>query len=129
MDDRNQSFLSVLAQVFRSSSQGGVKQASSDGPGPSKSKKVNTPCQNWNLGVCEDPCVNRHKHGVCSECSGQHTAQEVNSCLTQLQAHFGKALMVEAQKVVDLAAGGPKTFNRPMLKRKASGTSLDGPCY
>lgn len=40
-----------------------------------------------------------------------------------------KALVVESQKVVDLVAAGPRTFNKLMLKQKVSGTSLDGPHY
>ena len=38
-----------------------------------------------------------------------------------------KALVVEAQ--ADLAAAGPRTFNKLMLKWKALGTLLDGPRY
>lgn len=88
MDDRNQSFLSILSQLFRTGSQGTKRP--SDGPGPPKSKKHATICRNWNLGLCEEPCPNKRKHGVCSECAGRHPARESNSCYAQLQARFGK---------------------------------------
>ena len=50
-------------------------------------QRASIPCENWNLelGACvNDPCINRRKHGVCSECGGGHKAKDVSSCRNAL---------------------------------------------
>ena len=90
MDDKNESHLSILSQLYRASSQNSQKRPS-DGGGSSRPKRPTTACHNWNLGVCNsDPCPNRRKHGTCSECGGQHPAKDISGCLTQLQARRRK---------------------------------------
>ena len=92
MDDKNESHLLILSQLYCASSQGNQKHLL-DGGGSSQPKRPTTPCHNWNLGICiSDPCPNRRKHGVCSECGGQHPAKDVSRCLTQLQVVMCKGL-------------------------------------
>jgi len=92
MDDKNESHLLILSQLYCASSQGNQKHLL-DGGGSSQPKRPTTPCHNWNLGICvSDPCPNRCKHGVCSECGGQHPAKDVSRCLTQLQVVMCKGL-------------------------------------
>jgi hypothetical protein len=85
LDDRDQLQLPLLVQLFRGSASHNKRDSDSESSGTS-SKRASVPCQNWNLGFCDDdPCPNRRKHGVCSECGGQHRAKEFGGCHTKLQ--------------------------------------------
>lgn len=92
MDDKDESHLSILSQLYRASSQveNNKHKRAVDAVGSSRQKRATTICNNWNLGFCEDPCPNRRKHGVCCECGGRHAAREASSCLAQVQARRGK---------------------------------------
>lgn len=88
LDDRGQLNIPLMAQMFRpnSSSATSTKRSAPSGSTPAPSKRVTIPCENWNLGNCEEPCENRRKHGICSECGGQHKEREQEKCYTLLQA-------------------------------------------
>ena len=83
MDDRSRLHLPLLAQMFR-------KREMADHSFDTPAKRATVPCQNWNRGVCPDPCVNRRRHGICCECGGRHQAREKDSCLSSLEARSGK---------------------------------------
>lgn len=90
MDDINKLQAPLLAQMFRGRS-GGLKRGHDGQTGPSSpsSKRASVICHNWNFGSCADPCVNRRKHGTCSECGEQHRALDSESCFALLQARRG----------------------------------------
>jgi hypothetical protein len=91
MDDYNALQAPLLAQMFRARSHG-LKRGSNSQAGTSStpSKRASVICLNWNYGLCTDPCVNRRKHGSCSECGNQHRARDYDPCFTLLQARRGK---------------------------------------
>jgi hypothetical protein len=94
MDDRGQHNLTLLTQMFRTSpsSGGPAKRPASGGQGSGSSKRASIPCQNWNLGMCdESPCPNRRLHGTCSECGNPHRAKDNERCLSLLQARRRKS--------------------------------------
>lgn len=66
----------------------GIKRGHESQPGPTPSKRASAVCHNWNFG--SDPCVNRRKHGTCSECGDQHRAVDSETCFTLLQARRGR---------------------------------------
>ncbi|KAF8868113.1 hypothetical protein CPB84DRAFT_1819515 [Gymnopilus junonius] len=76
LDDCNHLHLPLLSQMFCSSH----KHDSVD-QGESTSKCSMVLCQNWNAGICLDPCC---KHGVCCECGKQHQARDHEVCYTHL---------------------------------------------
>jgi hypothetical protein len=90
MDDFNKLQASLLVQMFRGRSSG-LKRGHEAQSGPSSppSKRASAICHNWNFGSCADPCVNRRKHGTCSECGEQHRALDSDSCFALLQARRG----------------------------------------
>ncbi|EDQ98591.1 uncharacterized protein LACBIDRAFT_298826 [Laccaria bicolor S238N-H82] len=83
MDDRSRLHLPLLAQMFR-------KREMADHSFDAPAKRAAVPCQNWNQGICSDPCVNRRRHGICCECGGRHQAREKESCNSSLEARSGK---------------------------------------
>ena len=90
MDDFNKLQASLLIQIFHGCSSGlkhGHKAQS--GPSSPPSKHTLAICHNWNFSSCADPCVNRRKHGTCSECGEQHRALDSDSCFPLLQARRG----------------------------------------
>jgi len=92
LDNRNQTQLPLLTQMFQAGARASSSKRSS-GPASTSSgpsKRSATVCQNWNIGFCDDPCVNRRKHGTCSECGGQHRAKDVESCFASLHARRAK---------------------------------------
>ncbi|KAJ7190678.1 hypothetical protein B0H12DRAFT_1207250 [Mycena haematopus] len=92
MDDRGQHNISLLSQLFRPQSSGSnsKRQAPPGGQTSGVSKRATVPCQNWNLGFCEEPCSNRRMHGTCSECGKSHRAKDHKKCLSALQARRSK---------------------------------------
>ena len=84
LDDRDQLQVPLLAQLFRGSASYNKRDLDSD-PTSASQKRATVPCQNWNLGFCDDPCPNHRKHGFCCECGGQHRAKEFEECLAKLQ--------------------------------------------
>jgi hypothetical protein len=82
LDDREMLHAPLLVQLFSSSSSSNKRDSDSS---PSPPKRATVPCQNWSLGLCDDPCSNRRKHGVCSECGEPHRAKEVDRCFTSLR--------------------------------------------
>ncbi|KAJ7722282.1 hypothetical protein DFH07DRAFT_872073 [Mycena maculata] len=91
MDDRSQLNIALLSQMFRYSPASGTSGTSTKRSAPNSSggpaKRASIACQNWNMGFCNDPCVNRRMHGSCSECGKSHRARDQEKCLTSLQAH------------------------------------------
>lgn len=84
LDDKEQLQVPLLVQFFCGTASQHKRDSDSDSSNiPSKRSTV--PCQNWSLGFCDDPCSNRRKHGVCSECGGQHRVKEFTECLEKLQ--------------------------------------------
>jgi hypothetical protein len=88
LDDRNRLHVSVMSQLVAvadgiGSSQG-TKRASMFGGPPAK--HLDIICDNWNWGNCaEDPCLAGRRHGICSECRGDHRARDVDTCLLRLK--------------------------------------------
>jgi hypothetical protein len=87
MDDRGRLHLPLLAQMFR-------KREMADHSSDTSAKRATVPCQNWNRGICSDPCVNRRRHGICCECGGRHQAQDKESCHSSLEARSGKGFSI-----------------------------------
>ena len=85
LDDRSESMVSILSQLFR-----GSKRGADTGTSPRLGKKQAATCYNWNLGICDDPCDYGRKHGICSECRGPHHAKELSTCDSAFQARHGK---------------------------------------
>ncbi|KIJ89602.1 hypothetical protein K443DRAFT_15952 [Laccaria amethystina LaAM-08-1] len=86
MDDRTQLNVPLLARMFQSTGSSSKKR-SNPSPSPSSpSKRSTIPCRNWNMGICDAPCPNGRKHGICCECEGQHRAKDEPVCNTLLQA-------------------------------------------
>ena len=83
MDDRGRLHLPLLAQMFQ-------KCEMADHSHDTPAKRATVPFQNWNRGICFDPCVNRRKHGICCECGGKHQAREKEPCHSSLEARSGK---------------------------------------
>ncbi len=81
MSEHNINMLSLLTTSV-SSSQGKRASASLY----VSSKRLAVPCENWNMGICSDPCKNRRQHGFCSECGDSHRARDKPECLILLQA-------------------------------------------
>ena len=82
LDDREMLHAPLLVQLFSSSSTSNKHDSDSS---PSPPKQASVPCQNWSMGLCDDPCSNRRKHGVCSECGESHRAKEVDRCFISLR--------------------------------------------
>ncbi|KAF8805747.1 hypothetical protein BYT27DRAFT_7103856 [Phlegmacium glaucopus] len=82
LDDRDMLQIPLLVQLFRGSNSSFKRDL--DSPPSNPAKRSTIPCQNWNLGFCDDPCLNRRKHGICCECGGQHRAKEFEGCLGKL---------------------------------------------
>jgi hypothetical protein len=87
LDDKEELQLPLLTQLYRGANSG--SKHDSDSPASGFSKRATVPCQNWSLGICNDPCPNRRKHGICSECGGQHRAKEIDGCRKKLQERKG----------------------------------------
>ena len=71
MDNCSQVNVPLLVHMF----QGGSSLKKHSNPTPllnSPLKCLSVPCHNWNMGLCSAPCVNGHRHGICSECEGGH---------------------------------------------------------
>ncbi|KZP33827.1 hypothetical protein FIBSPDRAFT_810364 [Athelia psychrophila] len=84
MDSREHLQIPLFSQMFNSSNK---RASSSQQPtSPTGAKRVDAPCINWNYGACEDPCNGRRKHGICTQCGGEHRARDVIACFTELQA-------------------------------------------
>jgi hypothetical protein len=90
MDDRTQLNVPLLARMFQSTSSSSKKRSNPSPSSSSPSKRSTIPCRNWNMGICDAPCPNGRKHGVCSECEGQHRAKDEPVCDTLLQARQRK---------------------------------------
>ncbi|CAA7269205.1 unnamed protein product [Cyclocybe aegerita] len=87
MDDHGELQALVLAQMYRPSATPTLplaKRIASDSHQPSPAKRADIPCQLWNMGKCNDPCVNRRKHGTCSECGDSHRAYDTPTCRASL---------------------------------------------
>lgn len=82
LDDREMLHAPLLVQLF-SGSTSSNKCDSDSSPDPPKRAMV--PCQNWSLGLCDDPCNNQRKHGICSECGEKYRAKDVDGCLASLR--------------------------------------------
>jgi uncharacterized membrane protein len=96
MDDLNLLQAPLLTQMFCAHSHG-LKRGSDSQAGPSSSsKRASVICHNWNYGSCADPCINRRKHGTCSECGSQHRALDSEPCFALLQARRNKNTSVAA---------------------------------
>ena len=91
MDDYNALQAPLLAQMFHARSHG-LKRGPDTQAGSSSapSKRASVICHNWNFGSCADPCVNRRKHGTCSECGNQHCALDSEPCFNLLQSRRTK---------------------------------------
>jgi hypothetical protein len=86
MDDRTQLNVPLLARMFQSTGSSS-KKCSNPSPSPSSpSKRSTIPCRNWNMGICDAPCPNGRKHGICCECEDQHRAKDEPVCNTLLLA-------------------------------------------
>ena len=83
MDDRSRLHLRLLPRMFR-------KREMADHSFNTPAKRATVPCQNWNRGICSDPCVNQRRHGICCECGGRHQVREKELCHSSLEAHSGK---------------------------------------
>ena len=86
LDDRTQLNVPLLAHMFQGSSPSSKKRSNPMASSSSPSKCSSVPCRNWNMGICEAPCPNGRRHGVCCECEGQHQAKDEPVCNTLLQA-------------------------------------------
>jgi hypothetical protein len=86
MDDLARLLLFMVSHMLAGSSKTGrgSKRPSTTSENPSN-KRMEQVCENWNLGICKDPCKNRRKHGVCSECGQSHAANTVNGCIARLK--------------------------------------------
>ncbi|KAF5392589.1 hypothetical protein D9757_002094 [Collybiopsis confluens] len=57
----------------------------------SPSKRQTSACILWNQNRCPaDPCRNKRRHGVCSECGEAHRAIDNDSCRAKLTARSGR---------------------------------------
>ena len=86
MDDRSQLNVPLLAHMFQSTSLSVKKRSNPTPLSSSPSKCSLVPCRNWNMGLCDSPCLNGCRHGICCECEGQHQAKDELVCDTLLQA-------------------------------------------
>jgi len=86
MDDWNQFNVPLLACMFQSTSSSVKKHSNPTPSSSSPSKHSSVPCQNWNMGLCDSPCPNGHRHGICCKCEGWHQAKDEPVCDTLLQA-------------------------------------------
>lgn len=82
LDERNQLHIPLLVQLFRGTSSGNKHDLE---PSTTPPTCAAVPCQNWSLELCDDPCSNRRKHGVCSECGKEHRSKDVESWHASLQ--------------------------------------------
>ena len=85
MDDCSCLSIPLLSQMFHTSRNHPANEQT-----PPISKRELAPCQNWNAGICLDPCIGRHKHGICCECGGEHRVKDQQMCFSHLQARQGK---------------------------------------
>jgi len=86
MDDRSQLNVPLLACMFQSTSSSVKKRSNPTPSSSSPSKCSSVPCRNWNMGLCDSPCPNGCRHGICCECEGRHRAKDEPVCDTLLQA-------------------------------------------
>ena len=111
LDNRDMLHVPLLVQLFRGSSSNAKRDAdtlsSSQAAQAKAAKQATVPCQNWSLGICNGPCANRRKHGVCSECGGQHKAKDNEGCHIKLQ-----------EKRRGGKGGGPSTQHRKIRNGK-----------
>ncbi|KAG5221141.1 hypothetical protein IMY05_C4463000500 [Salix suchowensis] len=82
-------------------------------------KRSSSICLNWNFSNCADPCPNKRRHGICSECGDKHRARDVDECFSALRASRqraggGQDSSLEAQ-------AGPRRFEA----EKRKGEPLD----
>ena len=70
MDDWSQLNVPLLARMFQGTSSSLKKRSNPVPSSSSPSKCSSVPCRNWNMGICDTPCLNGHRHGICSECEG-----------------------------------------------------------
>lgn len=87
MDLKSEVQIPLLSQVFRPeiTHRSAKRPSSATLPNP---KHASVPCENWNLGYCSvEPCANRRRHGICSECGANHRAKDNTECTILLQAH------------------------------------------
>ncbi|KAF9497383.1 hypothetical protein BDN71DRAFT_1364394, partial [Pleurotus eryngii] len=49
-------------------------------------KRSSSICLNWNFSNCADPCPNKRRHGICSECGDKHRARDIDECFSALRA-------------------------------------------
>ncbi|EDR11033.1 uncharacterized protein LACBIDRAFT_316142 [Laccaria bicolor S238N-H82] len=92
MDDRTQLNVPLLARMFQGSGPSSKKRGNPVALSSPPSKRSSIPCQNWNMGICDAPCPNGRKHGICCECEGQHRAKDEPVCNTLLQARQRKGI-------------------------------------
>ena len=90
MDDRSQLNVPLLARMFQGTSSSLKKRSNPVPSSSSPSKRLSVPCRNWNMGICDTPCPNGRRHGICSECEGRHRAKDEAVCDTLLQARQRK---------------------------------------
>ncbi|EDR10816.1 uncharacterized protein LACBIDRAFT_315653 [Laccaria bicolor S238N-H82] len=90
MDDRTQLNVPLLARMFQSTGPSSKKRSNTSPSTSSPSKRSTIPCRNWNMGICDAPCPNGRRHGICSECEGPHRAKDEPVCNTLLQARQRK---------------------------------------
>lgn len=108
LDSREQAHVPVLTQVLAVLQASSSATTSSTQTSPYK-RKLDTsfasslakcppvPCENWNLGLCTDPCVNGRKHSICCECFEPHRAQEHPDCLSSLRRKRGARALYRKQ--------------------------------
>ena len=72
MDNWSQLNVPLLARMFQGTSSSLKKHSNPVPSSSSPSKHSLVPCRNWNMGICDTPCPNGCRHGICSECEGQH---------------------------------------------------------
>ena len=94
LDDRSESMVSILSQIFRGPKWGITNTPSSNCP----AKKLIVACYNWNLGICDDLCPGWRRHGLCSECGDAHRVKDISGCYLAFQACHGKGARVGASE-------------------------------
>ncbi|KAF9501189.1 hypothetical protein BDN71DRAFT_1479744 [Pleurotus eryngii] len=88
LDDRTKMDIPLYVQIFRGSPLATAKNKrplATNSP-TSPSKRTSSVCLNWNFSNCADPCPNKRRHGICSECGDKHRARDVDECYSALRA-------------------------------------------
>ena len=76
MDNQNRTHLHMLSAFSKVHFMTGIgtssaKHFSVSSSTPSQEKKK-VICNNWNMGICTEPCPGNRIHSICCECNGKH---------------------------------------------------------